>query len=125
MFIATLLATAALAQPRGGDSMEIAGLPSFTHVAHIPESADLASIKIESVKTVKTPASLRSATNVSLVPAYEVTYSFRGEALTSDEYGSTGFTFSVYFRMDELGQELVSALSAGRLRKRDAARFFD
>jgi hypothetical protein len=125
MFVATLVTAAALPQTKGQDAMEITGLPPFTHIAYIPESADLSSIKIESIKSVKVPIRQRSVTNAPPVPAYEVTYSFRGEPLASDEYGNTGFTFSVDFRPDELGPELRSALSAGPLRKQAAAGYFD
>ena len=58
------------------------------------------------------------------VPAYRVTYSYRGQPMASDEYGNTYFTFRVYFRPDEIGPELRLALSSGKIGRTAAAEFF-
>ena len=132
----------------GGQTVEIteiADLQPFTHVAYIAVGADLSSIKIEGIKLVKVATKRRSLmdlyycdqtrsepggsifcpriTNESPVPAYQVTYSFRGQPMASDEYGNTYFTFAIYFRPDELSPELRRALSSGKLTT--AAEYFD
>jgi hypothetical protein len=142
---ASLIATSA--QAKDGEVVEVTNLQPFTHVAYIPEGADLSSIKIEGVKAVKIPTKRRSVTNPrycdqswsdpggsmycpfttdeSPVPAYRVTYSFQGQPMMSDEYGNTRFTFSVYFGPDALSPELRRAVSTGTLRKSAAAELFD
>ena len=61
----------------------------------------------------------------SAVPAYQVTYSFDGPPMASDEYGNTHYTFNVYFRPEELSPDLQRALATHALRKSAAARRFD
>jgi hypothetical protein len=56
--------------------------------------------------------------------AYQITYSFRGQPLASDEYGNTYFTFHVYFRPDELALEIRNALSTRKLGREDTAGYF-
>ena len=56
--------------------------------------------------------------------AYQVTYSFEGQPLASDEYGDRHFTFSVYFRPEELGPEEREVLSRRKGGRADAAELF-
>jgi hypothetical protein len=63
-------------------------------------------------------------TNQSPAPAYEVRYSYRGQPMASDEYGNTHFTFSVYFRPEELDPELTRRAASGRINRAAAAEFF-
>ena len=64
-------------------------------------------------------------TEESPVPAYQVTYSYRGRPMVSDEYGNTYFTFSVYFRQDELSQRLREILALGKIRRAALEEFFE
>jgi hypothetical protein len=137
--------TAAAAVP--GEVVEFKNLQPFTHIAYIPVGADLSSIRVEGVKAVKVATERRSVTNLryceqsyaaepggsmycpeasneSYVPAYQVTYSYRGQPIASDEYGNTYFTFSVYFRPDELSPGLHRALSSGKMSRSAASEFF-
>ena len=144
-------AAAANATPRStssnGDVVEIADLQPFTHVAYIPAGSSASSIRIESIKLVKVATIHRSVTNErycnqpwsepggsmycqrtadeSPVPAYRVTYSYRGQPMASDEYGNTYFTFSVYFRPDEISPRLREMLVSGEIRRADIAEFFE
>ncbi|MBV8728985.1 MAG: hypothetical protein JO336_04165 [Acidobacteriia bacterium] len=100
-------------------------IDSFTHLARIPAGANLATIKFQSVKVVKVPtrkvvstdsryceaAAMRepggsmfcaSVQTEGYTRAYQVTYSYEGQAMASDESGNRRFTFSVYFRPEEL-----------------------
>ena len=121
----------------GGETVEItriADLQPFTHVAYIPVGADLSSIKLKQIKAVSVATKRRLATNLhyceerlraepggsmycplttdeSTVSAYKLTYAFTAPPLASDEYGNTSFTFSVYFRPDELGPRLRQVLA--------------
>ena len=137
--------TAAAAVP--GDVVEFTNLQPFTHIAYIPVGADVSSIRVEGIKAVKVATERRSVTNLhyceqsyaaepggsmycpvasneSYVPAYQVTYSYRGQPIASDEYGNTYFTFSVYFRPDELSPGLHRVLSAGKMSRSVASEFF-
>jgi hypothetical protein len=137
----------ASAPSRTGQVVEIADLQPFTHVASIPVGSDSSSIKFENIKLVEVATKRRLVTNQrycnnpssepgqsmycesandeSRVPAYRVTYSYRGQPLASDEYGNTYLTFSVYFRADELSSQLREALSSGKARRIAAAKFFE
>jgi hypothetical protein len=44
--------------------------------------------------------------------------------MASDEYGNTYFTFTVYFRPDEISPELRRVLSLGKVNRAAAAEFF-
>jgi hypothetical protein len=105
----------------------------FTHAALIPAGSDLSSLRLERVKAVRIPTRIRSTmrttdceeslycpytTMEAPVQAYEVTYSYTGQPLISDESGGRYFTFSVYFRPEEL-------TSRGKLSRADAERLFD
>lgn len=131
---------------RNGDVVEITDLQPFTHIAYIPVGANLSSIKIEGVKAVKVATKRRSVTNPrycdqtwsepsssiywpqitdeSLVPAFRVTYSYRAQPMPSDEYGSTYFTFSVYFRLDEISEGLRQVLSSSKISRTAASEYF-
>ena len=150
-FVIITLATTAitagtLASTRNGDVVEITDLQPFTHVAEIPVGSQTSSIRIEGIKLVKVATKRRTITNdvycsqpwaepggsmycrrtidESPVPAYRVTYSYRGQPMTSDEYGSTYFTFSVYFRPDEIGPRLREMVAFGKVRRADLEEFF-
>lgn len=133
--------------PAGAGEVEaITDLQPFTHIAYIPVGADLSSIKIEGLKAVKVATKRRFVTNThyceeifaepggsmycsrttdgSPVPAYQVTYSFRGQPMASDEYGNNDFAFSVYFRPDELSPGLRRVLSTRSISRTAAEEFF-
>ena len=56
--------------------------------------------------------------------AYELTYSFQGQPLASDEFRHGHFTFQVYFRPEELPEDVRAALGDLTLNRADkAARF--
>jgi hypothetical protein len=139
-------AVAAITPAGTSDVVELTDLRPFTHVAYIPFGADLSSIRFEGINAVKVAVNRRQLTNVSdckqswsepggsmycqltadeeYVPAYRVTYSYRGQPMASDEYGNTYFTFRVYFRPDEIGQEQRRALSSGKIGRTAAAETF-
>jgi hypothetical protein len=134
------------APARDGEIVKISDLHPFTHIAYIPVEADRSSIKIESIKAVKVATKQRSVNpgdcnelwaepggsrycplimEESPVPAFRVTYSYRGPSTASDEIGrSTYFTFDVYFRPDEISPGVLRALSSGKIHRSAAAEFF-
>ena len=61
----------------------------------------------------------------AFVPAYEVTYAYQGQPMSSDEYGSKYFTFSVYFRPEELSSQTRELLSHGKTARSDVAMAFE
>jgi hypothetical protein len=141
-------AVAASARARRREVVKVTDLHLFTHVARIPADADLSSIKMEGVKAVKVATRRRSVTdtdycgyvnrfadpggsmfcpqvtNEAQVSAYRVSYSYQGQPMASDEYASTSFTFSVYFRPGELNPGLLRALSSGSVSRSTAAEYF-
>jgi hypothetical protein len=141
-----LLVTAPKTDNRGVE-IQVEDLQPFTHFASVPADSDAASIKFESVKTMKVFTERKvtkdpgychelqfrdpggsmycpSVREETPAVAYQVTYSFTGGPLASDEYGNRRFTFQVYFRPEELPQGLKIALSAGKLDRREAATYF-
>ena len=142
------VAVAAIPKTRHeGDPSIVLDLQPFTHIAYIPASADLSSLRIERIKATKVATKVRFTTDLrycqersavepggsmycprtsdeSFVPAYQVTYSFRGQPVASDEYGNPNFTFSVYFRPEEISPALRSAISSGKTKGTFAAEFF-
>ena len=56
--------------------------------------------------------------------AYEVTYSYSGPPLVSDELANRHFTLQVYFRADELPRALRDAISAGKTKRSEMAGYF-
>lgn len=152
-FITTCFATVALGTAAGANNearpeivTQITDLQPFTHLIYIPAGSDLSSIKIEEIKPVNVATKRRGITNQrycnqpwsdpggsmdcrrttdeSLVPAYRVTYSYRGQPMASDEYGSTHFTFSVYLRPEEITPRLREVVSSGKVKRTSAAKFF-
>jgi hypothetical protein len=147
-FIAACFAGFALGSTAAAASPEVrvTDLHPFTHVAYVPVGADLSSIKFKGVKAVHVATKLRSVTNTgycgegwaepdgakdcphttmeSPVPAYQVSYSYNGQAMASDEYGNIDFTFSVYFGVDELSAEVRKVLASSGTRQTAAAEFF-
>jgi len=102
-------------------------LHPFTHEAQIPANADMASIRFAGIRYVRVATEARmtedrdhckevaigdpggsqfcpDVTFSGFAPAYEVTYSYVGPPLASDEYANRRFTFSVDFRPDEFDQ---------------------
>jgi hypothetical protein len=123
-------------------------LRPFTHIAEIPAGSDISSIRFEGVKIVKVATESKSVSDEryceqvemrepggsercpyterqSFTPAYQVTYSYQGQPLTSDEYGSGYFTFSVYLRPDDLSPAVRQTLAEHKLAKSDTAGFFE
>jgi hypothetical protein len=130
-----------------GVETHIENLHPFTHVASIPATSDPATIKLEKVKVTKVFTKMKSTMNPGYcndlqfrdpggsmycdykqdelpAPAYELTYSFSGEPLASDEYGNRNFTFQVYFRPEELPPTLRRALSIGKTNRAELATYF-
>ena len=128
-------------------SIKIVDLAPFTHVSYIPVGADLSSIRFKGIHAVRVATKERSVTNLhycderlttepggsiycpritldSAVPAYRVTYTFTAPPMASDEYGNTSFTFSVYFRPDDISPSLRQALSSGKVSRADASEYF-
>jgi len=122
-------------------------LQPFTHLAQIPAGADTATIRFERVKTVQVATKITSTLDAqycqdlafrdpggsmycehsqkgSMVTAYEVSYSYLGQPLASDEYASRRFTFQVYYRPEELSPEIRQALAAGKPNRAELARYF-
>lgn len=116
------------------------------HVARIPVGSNLSSIRFQRVKTVMIPsqnivaidarycaeAAVRDPGGSMYCPAvepqgyvrvYQLTYSYEGQPLASDEFGNTHFTFNVYFRPEEIGPEAQRVLSQKRARPHAAELF--
>jgi hypothetical protein len=141
-----MIAPVAVVAATPATAVETTDLQPFTRIAYIPAGADVSSIRFEGVKAVKV-ATKRIATtdseycgegyqepggsaycpstqDASPVPAYQVTYSFSGPSMGSDEYGSTRFTFSVYVNPDDLSPAARQAISARKISRTDTAGFF-
>jgi hypothetical protein len=144
----SLALSAAVRSAGRGVETKIIDLHPFTHVASIPASSDPAKIKLEKVKATRVFTKEKSTTDPgyckdlqfrdsggsmycpytedeSPAPAYEVTYSFKGQPLASDEYGNRNFTFQVYFRPEELPSGLRRALSIGKMKRSELATYFN
>jgi hypothetical protein len=144
----SLALSAAVRSPKGGVETHTKDLHPFTHFASIPVSSDPAKIKFEKVKATRVFTKEKSTIDPgyckdlpfrdpggsmacpytqdeSPAPAYEVTYSFKGQPLASDEYGNRYFTFQVYFRPEELPPALRSALSIGKMKRAELATYFN
>ena len=127
-------------------TVKVEELHPFTHLASLPDGSDLSSIKFEGVRIVRVATRKKSVTDPgscalaahgesgsercpytefqARATAYEVTYSYRGRPLASDESGSNYFTFSVYLRQDEVDPALSKMLSGHKQVKAAAADFF-
>ena len=124
-----LLATAANA---GQDLVTVKDLDPFTHIVRTPADAAQSSIRFEQVKLARIPTKLRFAENAGYceqlafrdpggslycpyaafegtTPACEITYSYDGPAMASDEFGGNHFTFHAYFRPEDF----IAATSSG------------
>jgi hypothetical protein len=122
-------------------------LQPFTHVARIPAGFDTGSIRFQTAKMVRIPATLVYTTNPEYckdlafrdpggsmycpsartgdtATAYELTFSVTGTPLASDEYGNRNFTFHVYFAPDELAPDVRQAISNGKRSRSDAVGSF-
>jgi hypothetical protein len=120
----------------------------FTRFAYIPEGADVSSIRFEGAKTVKVATQKKSTTDVRYceeamqrdpggsmychsaqfqapMTAWQVTYSYQGQPMASEEFGNGNFTFSVYLHPSELSPTARENLSGHRVSKADAASLFD
>jgi hypothetical protein len=122
-------------------------LRPLTHLAYIPATAEIGTIRFESIKRVNVPATIKHTADanycaeaavrdpggsmfcpstgavVSAV-AYEVTYSYMGKPMASDELANRHFVFSTNFRYDELSPEMLRAASARKTDRTDAAEYF-
>jgi hypothetical protein len=130
--------SAAATVPAGDPAaVEITYLQPFTNIEEIPVGSDLASIKLAGIKAVKVATTRTSITDQSYcengfqepggsmycpsvqdgsqVAAYQVTYSYVGPLIGSDEYGSNHFTFSVILRPEDLDPAVSDAISAHRM----------
>ena len=143
----TAITAGTLDSTRNGDVVEITDLRQFTHVAEISVGSQTSSIRIEGIKLVKIATKRRTVTNEvycnqpwaepggsifcqrtadeSPVPAYRVTYSYRSQPMASDEYGNSDFTFSVYFRPDEISPSVRELVASGKIRRAELAELFD
>ena len=129
-------------------AQDTADFHPFTHFASIPASFDPAMIQFEKVRAMKVFTEVKSIRDPgychnlqgnepggsmycpfiqheSPATAYEVTYSFKGEPLASDEYGNHNFTFQVYFRPEELPSTLQTAISAHKVKRTELATYFN
>ena len=115
-------------------------------VARIPADSNLASIKFQGVKAVtltntgtatdgrcaiaergEPGGSMFCAPSVARTreQVYQVTYSYEGLPLVSDEYGNTHSTFSVYFRPEELTVAERRLIAVGKHGRTDTASMFE
>jgi hypothetical protein len=130
----------------GQDLITVEDLNPFTHVVRIPAGADLSSIRFEQAKLVKVPTRYRSVENAryceelafrdpggslycpyatfeGATPAYEITYSYDGPAMASDEFGGKQFTFVAYFRPEDFSAATRKMLEKTAARSDVAAVF--
>ena len=136
--------TTASVPTAGAEVEQISDLQPFTHIAYIPADADLSTIRIDTVKMVKVATKLGTVSNTrdcddwpgnpadcirtrfeSRVPALRVTYWYKAPSTTPEESVDAYYTFSVYFRADEIRPDLFRALSAGEVGRSAAAEAFD
>jgi hypothetical protein len=120
---------------------------AFTHLAYIPANSELGTIRFEGIKRVNVPARTKHIADAhycaelafsdpggsmfcpyssteSVTAAYEVTYSFTGQPMASDELASRHFALAVYFRPDELAPEVLRAVSARKPDRTEMAGYF-
>jgi hypothetical protein len=128
---------------------KIEDLRPFTHLASIPATSNPQTIKFQRVTATKVFTKVKSTfdpgycellqfrdpggsrycpatRDESPAAAYEVTYSFTGQPLASDEYanGYSTYQFKVYFRPGELTPALRRTLSAGKPNRAELASYF-
>ena len=131
-----------------GLRVQVEALDPFTRFAYIPAGSDLSTIRFEKAKSVEVPTRIRYTTDTnycaelmlfrdpggsmecphgeteSPAVAFELTYSFRGPELASDEYGLRYFFFQVYFRPDDLASYVRSAICNRKLSRAEKASCF-
>jgi hypothetical protein len=126
---------------------QVSDLNVYTHLAHIPMGYDDASIRFERVKAVKVYTQARytfdfrycdqlaarepggsmycpRSEHITPEIAYEITYSYEGRPLTSDEFATQRFTFSVFFRRDDLPAALRERIAARSVKPANLGGFF-
>ncbi len=141
------LALLASAANPGQDLITVKDLDPFTHVVRIPADAEQSSIRFEQVKLVKIPTKVRLTENAryceklafrdpggsaycpsaafeGATPAYEITYSYAGPAMASDEFGGNHFTFRAYFRPDDFSAATRKMLSEKKATRSELAAVF-
>jgi hypothetical protein len=126
--------------------VETRQLQPFTNIAEIPVGSDLSSIRFEGIKAVKVATTRTSITDQgyceggyrepggsmycpsvqdgSRMPAYQITYSYNGPPLGSDEYGNAHFTFSVTMRPLDVSPAVLQMMSARKTNRAAAAEDF-
>ncbi len=148
VLIGSALALLASAANAGKDLVTVKDLDPFTHVVRIPADAEQSSIRFEQVKLVKIPAKVRFTENARYCeqlafrdpggslycpqttfegadPAYEITYSYDGPLMASDEFGGNHFTFRAYFRPDDFSAATRKMLSEKKATRSDLAAVFN
>ena len=142
--IAVAMATVSIGFAQTSDQGVVVATAS--KVARIPAGSNLASIKFQGVKAV-TLANTGAVTDGRCAIAergepggsmfcaplaartheqvYQVTYSYEGLPLASDEYGNTHSTFSVYFRPEELTGAERRLVSVGKRGRTETASMFE
>ena len=113
----------------------------------IPADSDKSTIKFQSAKIVRVPTRITYTMNQRYceelsfrdpggsmycpytqtsesVTAYELTYSYIGQPLTSDEYADRNFTFQAYFRPDELPPQVRRDFTEKEPNRPDFAEYF-
>ena len=106
-------------------TLSLASAQSMEHTARIPAASDMSSILFQSAKIVTVPVTYLTTDDARYcrqaalrepggsmycgagkpkesVRAYELTYSYTGQPLASDEYGNKQSMFRIYFPVDEL-----------------------
>ena len=129
------------------DLITVKDLNHFSHVVRIPVGADLSSIRFEQAKLVRVPTKVRFAEDTryceqlafrdpggslycpnasfeSVTPAYEITYSYDGPPMSSDEFGGKHFTFHVYFRPEDFSETMRKMVLAKKAARSDLAAAF-
>ncbi len=130
-------------------SSGVEDLRPFDHLASIAATSDTQTLKFERVRLTKVYSKVKLTSDQgyckelqfrdpggsmycpskryeSRAPAYEVTYSYMGQPLASDEYRNSysRFEFQVYFRPGELTPRVRNAISAGKANRPELASFF-
>jgi hypothetical protein len=138
--------TSATVNQSDNTTVRIEDTTPFTRLAYIPAGYDVGTLRFERVRMVRVPSKIRYTTDnnceepayqepggssgcthaqtESPVTAYEVTYSYAGEPMASDEYSDRYFTLHVYFRPDELDAAVRQAASAKKQDRADTSGYF-
>jgi hypothetical protein len=125
-------------------SFLVSAAETANNIAYVPIGTDLSSIRFETAKVLKVATtktsmadrayceSVRepggsmfcSAAQPEAAPAYRVTYSFQAPPMPSDETGGTRYTFSVYFRPEQLSPAIREAIAAHTFKQSEAESYF-